>query len=419
MILCFEMVWPGTGHTVTNSSIVQTIARALPEQSVRVFAESTHLRELQSDAVLLRLNNVSLRAIRISPRFMFRPHIVSMRRGLRELWTLLLALRDVPKQEPCLLMLLSATPTAIFSASLLARVTRRYIRVQVGLHGNLNDAFGWRPRNPVARAIDLHAALTRRDRGRVRFLVLENAVRAALADQIPSTADITDVLPSPVNEAEAEQAEPLKLTFPLRIGLVGQATEAKGIMAFLALARRFRQTRPDAFNFHLVGHPGAGIVIDEFDALHDELPYERLSRAEFLKRLCRLHYVCLPLQPSYYGLSSSGALIDAINWLKPIIATPVPIVVDLFARFGDIGLLCDDFNSMAIGIDSLARNPDQERYDRQVANLRVIRDSRIPTALATNYRAIVERGFPGLLTGPSRVLAHNAPHGENQIRFGA
>ena len=66
MILVFEMVWPGTGHAVTNSATIQTIARGFPEQAVRVFAEATHLQELKSDPVLLKQPNVSLQAIPIS-----------------------------------------------------------------------------------------------------------------------------------------------------------------------------------------------------------------------------------------------------------------------------------------------------------------------------------------------------------------
>lgn len=411
MILVFEMVWPGTGHSVTNSGVIQTIARSFPEQEVRVFAEATHIRELRSDSALVKLTNVSLKAVRTSSHYMFRPHIVSVRRGLMELWTLLLALRDVPKKEPCLIMLLSATPTAIFAGSLLARLLRRSVAVQVGMHGNLNDAFGWRSRNPFMRAIDMNAALKRQHGGRVRFVVLEDAIHKALAEQIPAAAGITDVLPHPISLIESEGARPSALTTPLRIGLVGQATEAKGVMPFLALAQAFRNRLPRLVNFHLVGHPGVGIDIGAFDVLDDEKPYERLSRPAFIEKLRRLHYVCLPLQQSYYGLSASGALLDAITWLKPIIATRVPITVDLFDRFGDIGILCDDFDAMRLAISSLAQYPDQERYNRQVANLRRIQASRTPAALACDYRATFERYFPGMLAPSGKVVDWQQPEG--------
>jgi hypothetical protein len=398
MILIFEMFWPGTGHAVTNSAAIQTIARAFPEQAVRVFAETSHLHELQSDGVLRNQTNVSMRTIPISSHYVFRPQIVSVRRGLRELWTLLSALRGVAANEPCLIVLLSTTPTAILIGSTLSRLMRRRIRMQVCLHGNLNDAFGWRSRNPVVRAIDLHAALRSRHGGTVRFIVLENAVREALIRQVPTATDTTDVLPLPINQAEADMARPKLLTAPVRFGLVGQATEAKGITSFLELARHFRRILPDAVTFHLVGHPAPGADVGPFAVLHDPLPATWPTRAEFIERLATLHYVCLPLHPTYYELAASGALLDAITWLKPIIATPVPIIADLFANFGDIGFLCDDLDQMRAAIDSLAHKPDQKRYDRQVANLQRIRASRLPAALAASYRTMIEMGFPGLLT---------------------
>jgi hypothetical protein len=398
MILIFEMVCIATGHAATNSATIQTIARAFPDQSIRVSADPSHITELQGDAALVRHPNISFQAIPISPHYLFRPQIVSLRRGLREFWTILSGLRTVPANEPCLVMLISATPTAIIAASLLARLLRRRIGVHVGLHGNLNDAFGWRTRNPVIRAMDLRAALASRHGGRLRFLVLEEPIRNALAQQVPTTADTTDVLPLPISQIESEDAEPNTLTVPLRLGLVGQATEAKGITPFLNLARAFQQTHPDTVRFHLVGNAPAGTDMTPFAVLNEPVPIFHIPRPEFIEKLRRLHYVCLMLQPGYYELSASGALLDAITWLRPVIATRVPIIVELFERFGEIGELCDDLDDMRAVITRLVEAPDPARYDRQVANLRRVRDSRAPESLAADYRRMVGAAFPGLLT---------------------
>jgi len=396
MILIFELVCIATGHVATNSGTIQSIARAFPDQSVRVFAHESHLTELQGDAALIRQPNISFQPVPLSPHYLFRPQIVSFRRGLREFWTILSALRAVPANEPCLIMLISATPTAIFAASLLSRLMRRRIRVHVGLHGNLNDAFGWRTRNPVIRAIDLRAAVTSKHGGRLRFLVLEESIRHAVARQAPDAVDTIDVLPHPISQIESEGAEPNTLGIPLRIGLVGQATEAKGITPFLNLARAFQRTHLDTVRFHLVGNAPAGTDMTPFAVLNEPVPAFHIPRPEFIEKLRGLHYVCLMLQPGYYELSASGALLDAITWLRPVIATRVPIIVELFERFGEIGELCDDLDDMQAAIARLADAPDPARYNRQIANLRRVRDSRTPEALAADYRSMIGAGFPGL-----------------------
>lgn len=406
MILVFEMICIATGHAATNSAVIQTICGGFPDQPVRVFAHDSHLRELQSDPILLRHTNVSFQAVPLSPHYMYRPHIVSLRRGLRELWTLLRGLYDVPAQERCLMVLISATPTAIFAASLLARLMPSRIGVQVCLHGNLNDAFGWRTRNPLARMIDLRAALDSRHGGRLRLLVLEDAIRRALVRLAPAAAPIVDVLPHPVSPVEVQGAEPNRLALPLHIGLVGQATESKGVTPFLELARAFKQTHTDAVRFHLVGNAPRGTDLTRFAVLNEVVPTVHISRAEYLEKLRRLHYICLLLQPNYYALSASGALMDAVVWLRPIIATRVPIIEDMFDRFGDIGELCEDAAEVHTAIARLARDPDPQRYERQVANLRRLRTSRLPEVQAPNYRRLIDTAFPGLLADRQSVPVH-------------
>ena len=402
MILVFEMICLGTGHAATNSATIQTITHAFPDQGVRVFADISHIQELRSDAMLARQPNVSFIPVMVSPHYSLRPHIVSLRRGWRELWTILGGLRDVPTDEACLIMLISATPSAVFLASWLSWLMRRPIRVQVGLHGNLNDAFGWRTRNPLIRAVDLHAALTRRHDGRVRFLVLEDAIRRTLGRLAPAAMVTTDVLPHAVSPSEAVDAVPNELASPVRFGLVGQATVAKGITPFLMLAREFQQSHPRTVRFHLVGNAPPGTDMTTFAVLDEPVPTTHIARQDFLTKLQRLHYVCLLLRPEYYELSASGALMDAIIWLRPIIATPIPMITDLFDRFGDIGELCDDLDAVRVAMARLVDTPDPARYERQVANLRRLRASRLPQAQATDYQQIIAAGFPGLL---SRDLA--------------
>jgi glycosyltransferase involved in cell wall biosynthesis len=402
VILVCEMTWTGAIHAPGNSATIQVIARAFSGQEVRVLADTSHLAELRGDPALTGLANVHFRPVEVSPLFRGKTHVVSARRFRQEFSTLRAALRDVPPDEGCLLVLISATPTAIFAAALLGRSPRRRLGVQVGLHGNLNEITEWRPRNPLTRRFDLASALSLpapipQSAARLRFLVLEQPIKDALAGIAPAAAARTDVLPLPINLAEAPSQNTARMEAPIRIGFVGQATRAKGFDVFLALARDLKARHGERVAFHLIGRPVPGADLGPLAVLADPPTTEHLSRAEFVARLAKMHYVLLPFRGGYYDLSASGALIDAITWLKPLIATNVPLVRHLFDRFGGIGFACDDESQLRRAVETVLADMDQQRYDAQVAALRDVRDSRRPEILAEAYRGLVASGFAGLL----------------------
>ena len=403
MILIFELTWTGTYHAPGNSVTIQTISRACPDEEIRVFAEASHLQELQRDEALRERPGISFHEMPLAPWFRYRQHIVSMRRMLREFNIVRSALRAAPRREPCLIMFLSATSTAIFVASLMLRLSRRTLAVQVGLHGELHSLLGWRPRNPLTRALDFTSVLCGQHDPRLRFLVLEEAIRQELERIAPPAAERTDVLPLPVNLGELPLVPELELRRPVQIGFVGQATEAKGISAFLETAATFRERYRGQVEFHLIGRVMPGSDLASFAVLDSPASELHLSRQEFLDRLARLHFVFLPFKPGYYNLSASGALLDAITWLKPIIATRLPIVADLFARFGDIGYLCDDPEEMRAALAEIVTRSDPGRYREQVTAMRRAREARMPSALADRYRSILNEGFG--LHSPSHPAA--------------
>jgi glycosyltransferase involved in cell wall biosynthesis len=122
-----------------------------------------------------------------------------------------------------------------------------------------------------------------------------------------------------------------------------------------------------------------------------------LARSEFIERLAGLHYVMFPFREGgYYTLSASGTLVDAITWLKPVIATPIPMVRRLFDEFGDIGFLFRDDEELRSVFDRIM-SIDETRYRDQVAALERARETRTPQALAARYVEIIKSGYDGLL----------------------
>lgn len=411
MILVVELVDSGTSHAFGNAAWSQAIARAAPGQAVRVVGAPDHAAALRADQALAALPNVSVGEIPIPHTHRHKVNVVSLSRFREEVAALSAALADVPRHEPVLIVLAQACPTAVFAARLVARLQRRQVRVQMVLHGFLNAIEGWRTRLPLLRRFDLRGLMEAPPPG-LRFLALEEAIRDELLGRIPALGDRVDVLPLPANEAEIPLAHPVPLADPIRIGLVGQTTAAKGIWPFLELAHTLKARFGDRVEFHVVGRRFPDTPPEALAILARPIPDALMSRGEFIERIAPLHHVCLPLQPEYYRFSPSGALIDAITWLKPVIATDLPIVRTAFRDGGDIGAMVPDQKAMERELAALIEAPDAERYARQVAALRRLREARRPPALAARYREILARGFADLLPpdrlGPAPATAEEA-----------
>jgi hypothetical protein len=100
--------------------------------------------------------------------------------------------------------------------------------------------------------------------------------------------------------------------------------------------------------------------------------------------------------PPITGWPQSGALLDAITWLKPVIATSVPIVSHMFAGFGDIGYLCDTTAEMQQALHTVLTLMDTARYSGQIEAMQKLRASRLPAVLGQDLRGILARHFPKL-----------------------
>lgn len=395
MILAFDMTNSGSAHVPINSALLR--AMALAGQAVRFHADPTHLQALGA------VPGAECRSMPLSPLYRWKTHVVSARRFLHEWRGLRAALRAAPP-GPHLLVLLSATPTAILAALWLSP---RIVGVQVALHGNLNEINGWRPRNPITRRFDLRSMLGRRD-ARLRFLVFEPSIRDGLRTLLPQAAARTDVLLHPADMAQAASHPFIPLSLPLRVALVGMATEAKGLGAFLETARIFRARHGDMVEFHIVGGRPHTVPAERFADIAHDVPVGHIPPAEFAARLAAMHYVFLPLQPGYYGLSPSGGLMDALAWGKPVIAARLPITQGLFDQGGDIGHLADDLPGMQAALERVLREMDTGRHAAQSMALRRLAEARQPRALAAVWRGIVERGFPSGLQAPPAEAAEMA-----------
>lgn len=284
------------------------------------------------------------------------------------------------------------------AASRLVRLngTMRDLVVHQRLHALYDPLFGWRSRNPLLRAVDLRGGLAGWMRDDDRIIVLDEGIAKAFRDEVPRRASQIDALEEPVDPTELADRTDAPAHSPVTIATFGVQTQARGFPEFLDFARQFAGSHPGALRFVGVGriHPSMADV--DQDGLAEPLGQDRLPRADFLRRMRAVHYVCMPFQGDYYRWAASGVLVDAIANGVPVIGFRYPQLVGLERQFGAFGYLCNDLDEMRAVLRSIAEDFDAERYRAHLAVLARIRATRTVEHLAGVYRERIAQHHPRL-----------------------
>ncbi len=123
-------------------------------------------------------------------------------------------------------------------------------------------------------------------------------------------------------------------------GWVGVATAAKGFSFFNEIALCFYRKYPHRFSAYLIGwHP---FKIQDYPHINfSSQPNVFLERSEFDSSVSNLDYILFLYDNEHYRYTASGAIFDAIQHEKPIIALRNDYFESIFKSCGPIGFLCD------------------------------------------------------------------------------
>ena len=245
---------------------------------------------------------------------------------------------------------------------------------------------GKRYRRPIRRFQDMKSALTLLGNNNIQYLVLEEPIRDTIVKNLPLLSDKIEALDHPISPTEGA-SQTVDLNEPIRFGFLGLAIEIKGFPLFVKIANEITAKYERRAEFHVIGRfPKDGKPVNGTNALATKPTDVQMNRADFIRCVSPLHFVVLPHEAASYTLSASGVLLDAIAWEKPVIARKIPIFEAMFEKHGDIGHLFSDDTELKSIVEQILQAADKSRYRRQVFNLRSLRKSRAPEALATAYR---------------------------------
>ena len=387
MFLVFESIAWGMEHVSYNAALLKTIRLAFPNESISFYGEDAHLGLVRKQGDKEFAASIAWRKMVLPPRqsgFYGR-----LRSDFRNVKFLLNELNENPRQD---ILVITGNASILWALKHYVRTIHKDKKIQTIIHGDFSTLHRIPRRgllNPFYYPGSLKIALKRTGYESLQHIVLEKAVRDAIVENMPFLRDNVFVLELPV-PIDDHRIEITDSTPPFHFGFLGRATEQKGFSTYLAVASEILQRFPGKAKFHLVGRISdrqKRTIRSKLGFLDETPGMERMSRNEYLKRLMKLHFVCL-FYNQYYRDCASGVFLDSIASGKPIIATKLPIFTNIQKRFGDIGYLCLS-NEITETISHIIQTNDTDRYKRQVFNIEQVKASRTPEALAPKYLKLV------------------------------
>jgi hypothetical protein len=309
-IVIVEPTWSGLIHCPGNAGLLSIVSRAFPNAQIDYVGEISqcdHVTELLDPQLRHRVSCQNWSVWQDSPG------IWSDQLKRRNNFDLI---HSTSKSADIILMA-SATATALNEVVSRGLASKTY----ACLHGNANDFFGWRSRNPFRRYFDFTSASQRFIKAGGKFLVMEQRIADLLVERLPFFKNSVACLPHPLIASETRPKEALKpFGQPIRIGFAGNASLPKGFSEFSDLAKRLRTALPGNFEFYAIGFlPEESRHIDQ-SMFATKATERRLERSEFNALLENIDFMFQWHADAYYELSASGVVYDAINYGIPMIA---------------------------------------------------------------------------------------------------
>jgi hypothetical protein len=390
MITLCELSFVDGTHAPFNAGLLATIREAFPNEGLVFNGAAAHIVELRQQVGEPLADSISWKTI-VPPR----PGAAYLRRFCCELKIIRSLLRDAQQHLTWPLILTSAYPSTVLALKFARSWGCRQIPVQVVLHG-MSGVVGRRYRHPIRRLQDTKTALTVMGNKGIKYLVLEENIRRTVLTSIPSLRPHIAVLEHPVSVHEGG-SQISDFSSPIQFGFLGLALKSKGFPLFVETAQAITARYEKHAEFHAIGRLAEeGKLAQRLDVLATKPTYAQLPRADFLAAISKVHFIVLPYDSAFYSLTASGVLLDAIAFQKPIIARKMPMFETMFEKHGDIGYLFDNDIELQGTIEEILQVKDKSRYQRQVCNLKNLRESRVPQALAKAYRGLYTAHVGGL-----------------------
>lgn len=383
MIVVFESICHDGEHSMFNAGLLEAALLASPAGRVIFLAHESHLPHVRECMPAEPASRIEWRPAKIAPR-----RATGIRERVPHDWELFTSVWRLAEEVRANAVICTGTSeTGLLAAKARLGVARSSRPVLMVFHSTLPE---------LLYSAKRRAFLGRGNPSNLKLVVLGDHIRAEIVRQVPSVAENLYWITHPYPLVGAPDS-PANLRVPSpRFGFLGLGSRAKGFPDFLRLVEDTSDVAAEPASFHLVGRVAEDCrsLFSEFRArpaarrLDAGDQDSRVPLDQYRQRLQALDYVVLLNQSDHYRYICSGAALDAVWAVKPILAVNSGTLSEMFHRFGDIGYLCRDYEELRERVRRICEDPQPETYSRHAGNLLAARRAFQPRAIAAELATV-------------------------------
>ncbi|NSW56912.1 MAG: hypothetical protein HPY44_12945 [Armatimonadetes bacterium] len=375
-------------HASFNAALLEAVLLAYPEEEVLFLAQEAHLQWARR-AYETSLGPISSRVrwqeIQIAPK-----DFGGIRRLPYERHWCRAVVQLAARHTTRAIILCSVADAGLWLLKGMLNRSSPATPVLAFMHSSLGCIAEPFRRSPWNWFIDLRQVLRSRHPDCLRYIALGPAIHGAVCEILPQVADHFEQLDLPCLWAR-DAGTDLSDGDCVRFGFFGAPRPGTGFDIFCRLATDMREYSAEGrCEFVLIGFLNTDVP-DYPTQDVTGVSHQPLTTEEYCRRGDAITYSIWAGSPAKYRFTASASFVDTLSFVKPGVFLRAPYVESYFAQMGDIGYLCDDYESMRRQITSIIEAPPRDRYREQCAN--IIRGRRIfsPETVGQSLRALVTR----------------------------
>jgi hypothetical protein len=389
MIVICEARLRGFEHATVNAALIGTVADAFQEEDLLFLAEAAHIRYVKN---ILDAHSVAVRYRETtSPpgTFLNYPRSAAQRSAADfRLYSTVFHLAH--KNHANTIIFCSATTRGIISIKALLRRYRDIVCLVVP-HDILQAVTRTPPLLPHRRFFSFRFWISFGNTHRLRYVVLGPRIEERLKHYVPRVSSYVSSIDLPYFFSDDVGPEPFADN-TIRFGSYGIGSVEKGTDIFFRLAEEVQSAKTTYKpTFTLIGHiidkrlkavPHRSVNTHSLDVPWDQEAYEKYGRC--------IDYALFFYRPSAFELRASGTILDALSFVKPIIALESPLTEYYFKKMGDVGYLCENYSAIRDTVLDLLETMPIDRYRQQQENILTQRVQFSPAGVSVKFRNLLQ-----------------------------